>query len=134
MLALPNFYEVHQEDWEQHGMDGLSVVRIAHTPDTGYDFYVNVDNSHLRLYFQNLPPEDIEAAKYQWVFSCVLLTLAMLQDQPASGVSAEGAVVSEGGDRASGVDYASVEMAMRKIAPFILPIVRDLSSITRESP
>ena len=46
-LAIPIIHEVRREKWANHQFDEFSAVQIAHNDESGYIFFVNIDNKFL---------------------------------------------------------------------------------------
>lgn len=84
-LNLPKITPVSQNEWDSHGFDELSVLRVVRAgPATDakalvYDFFINTDNKYL-LHSQKDRPGNAELLRKQFIYGFVLVGLALLQD------------------------------------------------------
>lgn len=91
-LNLPNITTVSKDEWDTHGFDELSVLKIVHAgtgadPDAPvYDFFVNTDNKYL-LHSQKDSPNNSELLRKQFIYGFVLVGLALLQDHQKQGTN-----------------------------------------------
>ena len=83
-LSLPNIKRIRQAEWVDYGFDAESALTVIsqHDDDTShlqYDFYVNVDNVHLKNEQKesNLDARIIEA---RFIYTMVLFSLAILRN------------------------------------------------------
>ncbi|MGH9920749.1 MAG: hypothetical protein ACRD6W_17995, partial [Nitrososphaerales archaeon] len=88
-LALPEIKTVHEEDWEKYSFhtftedSALVIVNAGSddeddTPDV-FDFYVNVDNKHLRT-AQKESKDDPKLLEAKFTYSLVLMGLALISE------------------------------------------------------
>lgn len=127
-VALPNIIPVRKSEWDTHGFDEMSALKVVGqgTDPQGldvYDFYVNYDNKHL-LAAQKDPARDAKALAAQFVYSLVLLSLALLIEEKQRSTANEALLVGDG-------DIERVVGAVaRKLAPFVLPTLEAMSALT----
>lgn len=117
-LSLPLVTDVTKEEWEREGMTKESALRIKHDPESGYDFYVNIDNIHLRTELKSRTG-DGDVVRSQYRYALVLLALAVLR-----GVSDDDA------DDQFGIESnEQVEQMCDLASPFLIPMVTALGSL-----
>ena len=131
-LALPEVIPVKESGWESRGFNEDSALAIVRTMGEDerdqLDFYINVDNKHLRTAQKNggksLDPVLLER---QFMYANVLIGMAML--------SAEGPRSVTTGDQAEG-DVEGIEEQIGRVtaalSPVVLPMVDVLSSLSIE--
>lgn len=84
-FALPNIIEVSREgttghSWEQQGFNEDSALKVKDSGDSGYDFFVNIDNIHLLSELKSVKASDIKTIQAKYKFGLVLIGLALLND------------------------------------------------------
>lgn len=126
-VALPNIIPVHRDDWESHGFDELSALKVVGqgADDDGqevFDFYVNYDNKYL-LTAQKNPSRDSEALRAQFVYSLVLFSMSLLIDERSNGASDVSLLAADGDIE------AVVGVVSRRLAPFVLPTLEAMSAL-----
>ena len=133
-LSLPEVVPVREPDWPTHSFTENDALRIVRSPADDdrdqLDFYVNVDNKHLKA-TQKLAKKDVNPVllERQFMYANVLIGMAMLNAEKSEPKSED-----DGGDPDS--DEPSVEDRIRTataaLAPVILPMVDVLSSLSIE--
>jgi hypothetical protein len=126
-VALPNIIPVHRDEWEGHGFDEMSALKVVgQGADDGgeevFDFYVNYDNKHL-LAAQKDPNRDSEALRAQFVYSLVLFSMSLLIDERSKGASGVPPLAADGDIE------AVVGVVSRRLAPFVLPTLEAMSAL-----
>ncbi len=125
-LALPNIIPVREDDWEDHGFDELSALKVVGQGESEsgqevYDFYVNYDNKHL-LSAQKDPSRDSEALRAQFVYTLVLYSMALLIEEKSKSQSPI--------QGATDLDLEGlVELVSRRLAPFVLPTLEAIGAL-----
>jgi len=136
-LALPNIVEVSEEDWASHGFSETTALVVKHAGESEddrseiYDFYINVDNKYLRI-AQKESREDPKLLKARFIYSQVLLGLALLQSQAAFSAlpSDDGSGETEEDDMRQAVDIEKlVETTTAAIAPVLLPMLETIGAL-----
>ena len=128
-VALPNIVPVRRSEWDTHGFDELSALKVVGqgADKQGleiYDFYVNYDNKHL-LSAQKDPSRDAKVLAAQFVYSLVLLSLALLIEEKRQSHKPDTSLVPRDGNV-----EAVVGAVARKLAPFVLPTLEAMSALT----
>ncbi len=120
-LGLPNVVEVRMDEWKLHGFDRYSALRVVDSGDSGYDFYVNIDNVYLGTEIKNANGVDVHLLKTQFEYGMVLLGLALIKDYEESHKP-------ERRDNSSGFDEESPEdfvfRLSKSVAPILLPLMK----------
>ena len=128
-VALPRVVPVHRDEWEKHGFDELSALKVVGQgiTDDGleeYDFYVNLDNKHLLL-GQKDPRRDPDVVRAQFVNSLVLFSMALLvEEKPRGDSSGDSSTPPKGDDDVE----TMVATVARRLAPFVLPTLDAMSA------
>jgi hypothetical protein len=117
-IGLPPIISVKENDenWEQLGFDRESVLSIL-----GDDYFVNVDNVHLR-HEMKLRPTQATLLEAQFKYGSFLLALAL---QKAGENRAEN-------DETEDIE-SEVARVTRAFGPFIIPMISGLSELTEDS-
>jgi hypothetical protein len=122
-LNLPNITTVSQSEWEQHGFDELSALKVVHagTPDDSlapvYDFFINVDNKYL-LHSQKEQVANAELLRKQFIYGFVLVGLALLQEhQRQKGMVGDETVA------------AYVERTSRALGAILVPMIQSIGGL-----
>jgi hypothetical protein len=118
-LALPQVSEVTRDMWANHEMTRESALRVKHSPEAGYDFYVNVDNIHLLTEQKSRQEIEPEVLRSQYKFGLVLVALALLQEDGSSSTDgdSEGRTPDEVGSMCD------------LLSPFLLPMLSTLGHL-----
>jgi hypothetical protein len=100
-------------------MNRESSVRVKYDPESGYDFFVNVDNVHLLTELKKVKDAEAEATRSQYRFGMVLLGLAMVRGL-APEDDEDGGGIRTLDDVGRVCDLAS---------PFLVPMIRALGAL-----
>jgi hypothetical protein len=122
-LDLPHVVDVRKADWSRHSMTRESAIRIVSAAEAGYDFYVNLDNIHLRSEIrgqQDLEPEVLES---QYRFGMVLVGLALLRELKDDEEESETCLRT----------HQQVEAVCDALSPFLVPMVTELGALTNRN-
>ncbi len=117
-LQLPHVIDVRRPDWHKHNMDRDSSLRAMSTPEAGYDFYVNLDNVHLRTEMKAHADIEPELLESQYRYGMVLIGLALLRDLDEEG-EADNCLRT----------HTQVEAVCDAISPFLLPMMMALGTL-----
>ena len=118
---------VYQEDWDIHGFDKYSALKVVHDPGNdeasrdSYSYYINMDNIYLQTELK-ATSENPEIVKARWQYSLMVVGMALLQDQR------EGISVAD--------EDVSIEDLVFKttatIAPVLLPLIESLGALSED--
>jgi hypothetical protein len=133
-LTLPEVVEVAREQWEDYNppFTEYESIRIQHSGDQGYDFFVNVSSAFLLTEFGKTKDEERLLIKYWFTYGLVFAALGMLRhcqrlaSQP-SAVDGSFSSRDEVDDEADELD--SVVQACDGLAQVIVPIIRTLHTV-----
>lgn len=132
LLDLPNTNPVYEKDWEaqEPRFDKFTCMRIKRQPDTDenddrYDYFLNMDNIHLRTYLKT-KPKDAAGMRLRFTVGMTLVALAILhQDQLRKKDSRFSEDMPD--DK---VDVADrVAQVTSALAPFLLPIIDSVGEL-----
>ena len=139
-LRLPKVVEVYQDEWKVFGFDRDTALRIKSAPVpaasrqgdvvNAYDFFVNLDNLHLKSFLKDQDGLDEVGARLvrsQFKYGLVLLGLALLRGD-SDGESALGRDGRENGEEVVDVE-GRVEMFTEAAAAVLLPVIRSLGEL-----
>lgn len=118
--GFPPINEVDRSGWELHDFDKLSALKIAHGPNGGYEFFINIDNAFLLTQLSQAKGTDRPNVKFWFKYGLVLAALAMLKQQPSKGSEPKGG----GGD--DEVDLDAIATSCNGLARAIVPIIHAL--------
>lgn len=79
-LGLPIVKDVYKSDWEEHNFNERSALRICRNEDSGYLFFVNMDNTYLHNELMRRKDPEKETAKFAYRWGLVLISLGMIQE------------------------------------------------------
>lgn len=125
-FALPNIIEVSKDgrtnhSWEDHGFDKLSALKVMGNTEDGYDFYVNIDNLHLRSEIRTANAENALSIEAKYKFGQVLLGLSMLNNS-------EQFESEDAENRGAGI-YDLIQKTSAAVSPVIIPMIDNLSGL-----
>lgn len=132
-LALPAVKPVKEIEWETHKFTENDVLRVVRTPGDDdrdqLDFYINVDNKHLKSTQKNAKKDaNLVLLERQFIYANVLIGMALLNDEKRVPRP------EEEDDDETEQDAKGTEDRIRRItaalAPIILPMVDVLSSLS----
>ncbi|MCC5906199.1 MAG: hypothetical protein JJU13_08340 [Balneolaceae bacterium] len=119
-LALPNVFEIKKDGWGDHQFDEFSALRVVDNGDEGYDFFVNIDNSHLLHEIKNSKLDEIDLMKARYKYALVLMGLSILHDYEN-----DNSFFNE----QEGNIYSLIKSFSRTVSPIILPMIDYLGDL-----
>jgi hypothetical protein len=125
-FALPTIIELSKDGrsghtWEEQGFDKNSALKVLGSEEDGYDFFINIDNLHLRTEIRGAKPEDALSIEGKYKFGQVLLGLAMLKD--AAKLES-----SNPENQGMGI-FELIEKSSQSWSPVIIPMIDNLSAL-----
>lgn len=136
-LDIPMPIEVTEDRWGEHDpqFDKWTAMVIKAAPESSdelvvYDYYVNMDNLHL-LSAIKFTPKKAAVLRRQFKFGMVMTALALVQHDFSRPKASSQTDDGEKGDWAVADQVKAFTTAF---APFLLPMVASLSSLTEEDP
>ncbi len=122
-LALPNIIEVREGEWEKHGFNREDALKVADAGESGYDFYINMDNVHLQTEKKPSSVVELSILDARYKYGMVLLGIAMLQEAKKPQES------SAQPDNIENDIFKRIKDTTRIISPILLPIINGLGSL-----
>jgi hypothetical protein len=122
---------VKESEWERHNFTENEALRVVRSPGDDdrdqLDFYVNVDNKHLKSTQKNAKSDvNLVLLERQFMYANVLIGMALLNAEKAT----------PGPDQEDDTEQEGTEERIRRLtaalAPIILPMVDVLSSLSIE--
>lgn len=129
-FALPTIIELSKDgrtghNWDEHGFDKNSALKVLGSEEDGYDFFLNIDNLHLRTEIRGAKPEDALSIEGKYKFGQVLLGLAMLKDATK---------LESAGPESPGMSiFELIEKSSQAWSPVIIPMIDNLSALDLSS-
>jgi len=147
-IAMPPITRVREAQWDEHSppFDKETALRVKHAgtqPPAGgqgkevdvYDFYINMDNVHLKRFAKYEAPsgQDDRVTEAQFETALVLTGLAMIHGDLTFQSQSEGNESgAENGNNGHNIED-DIDRVTRSLAPFILPMIQSLGSLDEES-
>ena len=80
-VAMPNMIEVREAEWDKHGFDRESALKIMAGDDDSYDYFINMDNLYLLNELKVLPAnDDPKLMRSKFKYAMVLLGMMILKE------------------------------------------------------
>lgn len=125
--ALPNVIEVKQDEYEKHGFDKHSALKVMSSGEdgSGYDFYINMDNVYLQTEMKGNSKDAPEILKTRYKVGMVLLGISILHSEEKH--------TKEQDDSNGGVSvYERISQFTQAVSPTLLPMIASLGSLESE--
>ena len=137
-ISLPEVIEVTEKEWEKHSFDAHTALQIVHageedSPDV-YDFYINVDNIHLKNFLKLETGVDGNGAKLvraQFKYGLVLLGLALIKQDTTKKENGTDNFTRVKSSEDVDVEK-NVKIFSRAAAAVLLPVIRSLGELDIE--
>ena len=125
-LAVPDPILVWQSDWDKHGFDKNSALKVFNEGDEteggSYTYYINMDNIYLQTELK-AASESPEVVKAKWQYSLMIVGMALIHGQASD-------------EDIDDEDGLSVEEQVFRtttiLAPVLLPIIESLGGLSQE--
>ena len=125
-LAVPDPILVYQPEWDKHGFDKNSALKVVNegdaTKEGSYTYYLNMDKIYLQTELK-ATNESPEVVKAKWQYSLMIVGMALIHGQAGDEDTDD-----EGG--------LSVEERVFRttaiLAPVLLPIIESLGGLSQE--
>ena len=126
-LAIPDPILVYQSDWDKHGFDKNSALKVINEGDSDetseYTYYINMDNVYLQTELK-ATSENPEIVKAKWQYSLMIVGMALLRGHASEDKEAEDEDDASPGER--------VFKTTAILAPVLLPIIESLGGLSQE--
>jgi len=134
-LAIPQPTPVRQADWDKYGFDKGSACKVILDETDGkadWSYYVNVDNEFLRTDMK-FGKQDAALLEKKFLYANVIVALAMIHDdQNTKKTKAVNASNEDEDTKSVGTIEDKILHVTRSLAPFLVPMIDVLGSITGE--
>lgn len=128
-ITIPQIIPVYEEDWEQHGFDKFSAIKLRTDSPSGddnedvqeYSFFINMDNIYLKSEMKTSSSAS-EFISARFKYGMVLLGLAVIYDDKKKRKPENG---EELGDEAENIEDR-VKLFCNAIAPVLVPMIEYL--------
>lgn len=140
-LSMPEMTKVVEgdENWKDMEFNFNTACKIEadKVPDTeddySYEFFLNMDNIHLKNDTKNSDQPKLQEAKY--IYGNVLLGLSLINDYNKKGKKAKDNENEENGDDLDSGDniyelQKHVDRVTRAFSPFLIPVIDSLGNLT----
>jgi hypothetical protein len=121
-LNIPDIHEVRRENWVNHKFNERSALRVVYGDETGFDFFVNMDNIFLLTEQKGNKTIDSRLLDARYKYGVVLIGMAFLHDQKSKHNNIE--------DEQN--VYAQISNVTEVISPFLLPMIAGLGDLPVE--
>ena len=127
-LNLPLIIEVKKEEWGNHGFDKSSALKVLDSGDNGYDFYINIDNIHLKTEEKTNTTDDARLLQARYKYGMVLIGIAMLKSHNDKKND-----LSESQREDDENIHNKINEFTKAISPVLLPLISGLGDLEIES-
>src|SRR5699024_3297072 len=104
------------KDWAKYGFSENSVLKIDNNGESGYDFFINADNIHLKTEIKSKKAELASSTQKNYIYGMVLIGLSLLNDSYAY----EKEIPLE----------QQAEKFAGKVSPILIPMIDSLGSLS----
>jgi hypothetical protein len=121
-LELPKVIPVYEKEWGSHGFDresGLDVIDAGE--ESGYLFYVNMDNIYLKTQIKEKSPIEPNILVKQYEYGMVLIGLSILRLVNEEEENVEQKAL-----------FDNIKKVTRAISPMLLPMINSLGELKIE--
>ena len=136
-LSFPTLVTVYREDWDTHGFDRNSALKVIPESDDdagssgSHTYYINMDNIYLNTELKTTK-ESPEIMKARWKFGMTLIGMALLRDLENAEAGTEPENDSVRDDEAGPAPAEQVFKSTAAIAPVLLPLIEHLGGLSEE--
>lgn len=114
---IPNIIEVRKDEWEKHGFDKESALKVMDSGENGYDFYINMDNIYLLTEIKGRVKTDPEILKAQYKYGMVLTGMSLLKELE---------------EKEKESIYEKVYEITKAVSPVLLPMIATLGTLEED--
>lgn len=125
-LDIPNAWEVRRNEWGKHNFDEKSALRVVDAgEETGYDFYINMDNVYLQIEIKENIKIDHKLLEARFKYGMVLLGISLL-DFEEKKKKVKKTTPQEKEDVSI---FEKISQFSRAISPMLLPMISSLGDL-----
>ena len=128
-LDLPNIREVLLDEWDRFNFNRDSALKVQDSgvDDSGYDFFINMDNIHLLTEKKANSKIDNKLLDARYKYGMVLIGIALLKDYDENTNSDDSELSNDGTNIFDKILYFT-----KIISPILLPLISGLGEIKEE--
>lgn len=126
-LDIPSMKEVYQEQWNKHGFDKESALKVIDSGEDGYDFYINMDNIYLLTEIKGRINMKPDVLKSQYKYGMILIGLSLLRSEGIIEKD-EGIIEKVKSEKEESI-YERISKTTKAIAPILLPMISTLGEL-----
>lgn len=137
-IDIPHPIPVREAEWEKHSFDQFSACKAVDDGADGkaeWSFYVNVDNLYLRTDMKH-GKQDVAMLEKKFLYANVIVALALIHDEQVRSKAKKPKDGEAGDENNQGPKGGTIEQKIsevtRSLAPFLVPMIDVLGSITDE--
>ena len=130
-MAMPQVVEVFESEWDEYdGFNRDTALVVRGTEDNVYDFFINMDNLHLKWELKEWLAQNQEPKLLQgrFKYAMVLMGMAILKETTEEASKKADTLFDENGLTPS--EYVAKLTSM--VAPVILPMIQTLGDLDSE--
>lgn len=121
-LSLPNVIEIRSPDWAQQGFKKDSALKVIDSGESGFDFYINLDNIHLLTEIKTNRTINHKLLEARYKYGMVLIGLSLLKDDDEKPE-----------DQQNEIDkFDQITEITKSISPILLPMISGLGELQEE--
>ncbi len=125
-LDIPNAWEVRRNEWDKHSFDDKSALKVVDAgEESGYDFYINMDNVYLQMEIKENIKVDPKLLEARFKYGMVLLGISLLDFEEKNKKTESQS--SRENDNMSIFD--KILLFSRAISPTLLPMIASLGDL-----
>ncbi len=125
-LDIPNAWEIRRNEWGKHNFDEKSALKVVDAgEETGYDFYINMDNVYLQMEIKENIKIDPKLLEARFKYGMVLLGISLLdfEEKRKKG----GKETPQDNNDAS--IFEQISQFSKAISPTLLPMISSLGDL-----
>lgn len=128
-LDIPNAWEVRKNEWGKHYFNEKSALKVVDAGEqTGYDFYINMDNIYLQMEIKANVKIDPNLLEARFKYGMVLIGISLL-DFEEKRKKAEKSAQQENDDTSI---YEKISQFSIAVSPTLLPMISSLGDLEIE--
>ncbi|SFB38423.1 hypothetical protein SAMN04488072_1232 [Lentibacillus halodurans] len=117
-LALPNVIEIRKDEWEKHNLTDESALKVVNNGDSGFDFYINLDNIHLLTEKKSKSLQGASIIENRYKYGMVLLGLGVINHLNSEDTDEDPSV--------------KAEEFTKMVSPMLIPMIESLGNLQED--
>lgn len=129
-LDIPNAWEVRRNEWEKYNFNEKSSLKVIDAgEETGYDFYINMDNVYLQMEIKENNKIDPNLLEARYKYGMVLIGISLLDFEEK--IKRTEKLTRQEQDDAS--IFEKISQFSKAISPVLLPMISSLGDLEIEN-